>query len=238
MSKAPSSGGGLPIEQMDIFTALQSRRSVRGFLPTPVQRETVDSILRLASRSPSASNTQPWRVHVCGGEVRERLSRALLELHDAGGAGHQEDYIYYPPNWREPYLGLRRALGKSLYRLLEIAKGDMQAMSRQYGRNYEFFGAPVGLFFTIERDLGQSAWLDLGMFLHGVMIAARGYGLDTCPQQAFARYHRVIREHLNIPDSQIVVCGMALGYADPDEPANLLVTERAPVASFARFSSF
>ncbi len=232
---APTS---VAMQTMDVFTALQTRRSVRGFLATPVPEQTVEAILELASRGPSASNTQPWRVHACAGAVRDDLCAELSTLHEAGGEGHSEEYVYYPPSWREPYLGLRRRLGWTLYGLLGIEKGDADAMGRQYAKNYQLFGAPVGMFFCIERDLGQSAWLDLGMFLLGVMIAARGHGLDTCPQQAFARYHKVIRKHLQIPESQIVVCGMALGHADPDEPANRLQTVREPVNRFARFSGF
>ncbi|MES1162041.1 MAG: nitroreductase, partial [Rhizobacter sp.] len=215
------------------------RRSVRGFLPRPVERATVEAILTDAARSPSASNTQPWRVYACAGPVRDRLVQELVAVHAAGGAGHEQEYPYYPSAWDEPYLGRRRRVGKELYGLLGIAKGDAQAMARQYARNYEFFGAPVGLFFTLERGLeGQAAWLDPGMYLHGVMLAALGHGLETCAQQAFARYHRVIRAHLGIPQEQIVVCGMSLGHADPDEPANRLVTTREPLERFATLQGF
>ncbi|MBP0619167.1 nitroreductase [Cupriavidus consociatus] len=226
------------MNRADIIAALHARRSVRGFLDTPVPRETVAAILADAARSPSASNTQPWRVHACAGAVRDRLSDALLALHDSGGDGHCEEYVYYPPAWREPYLARRRTLGKALYGLLGIPRGDAAGMARQYARNYAFFGAPVGLFFTIERRHGQAAWLDLGMFLHAVMMAALGHGVETCAQQAFARYHRVIRAQLAIPDSEIVVCGMSLGYADPAEPANGLRTTREPVEAFARFAGW
>ncbi|MDM0110372.1 nitroreductase [Variovorax sp. J22R24] len=219
----------------DAREALHARRSVRGFLPTPVERATIEAVLQDAARSPSASNTQPWRVYVCAGGPRDRLCDELASLHRAGGAGHREEYVYYPPVWREPYLSRRREVGKALYGLLGIPKGDEAAMARQYARNYEFFGAPVGLFFTIERDHGQAAWLDLGMFLHALMVAAVAHGLATCAQQAFARYHRVIRAHLDIPDQEIVVCGMSLGHPDPDEPANRLTTRREPVGAFARF---
>ena len=221
-----------------VIDALHRRRSVRGFKPDAVPRCTVERILQDAARSPSASNTQPWRVHVCAGEVQRGLSRRLLALHSAGGDSHAEEYTYYPPAWREPYLQRRREVGKALYGLLGIPKGDEASMARQYARNYEFFGAPVGLFFTLERDMGQAAWIDLGMFLHAVMLAAIAHGLDTCAQQAFARYHRVIREHLRIPDHEIVVCGMSLGLADEAEPANALGTSREAVGDFASFAGF
>jgi len=224
---------------LGVIAALHRRRSIRGFLPDAVDAATVETILADASRSPSASNTQPWRVYACAGEVRDRLCAELTALHAAGGRGHREEYPYYPGEWQEPYLGRRHKVGKDLYGLLGIAKGDSDAMARQYRRNFEFFGAPVGLFFTLDRGLqGQAAWLDLGMYLHGVMLAALGRGLATCPQQAFARYHRIIREHLDIPDAEIVVCGMALGHPDAGAPANRLATTREPVSRFARLSGF
>jgi nitroreductase len=227
------------VTRLDILAALRQRRSIRGFLPDSVDRATVEAILADAARSPSASNTQPWQVYACAGEVRERLCTELTALHAAGGRGHREEYAYYPGEWQEPYLGRRRKVGKDLYGLLGIAKGDTDAMARQYGRNFEFFGAPVGLFFTLDRGLqGQAAWMDLGMYLHGVMLAALGHGLATCPQQAFARYHRIIREHLDIPGEQIVVCGMALGHPDAAAPANRLATVREPVSRFARLRGF
>ncbi|BFG80759.1 nitroreductase [Paraburkholderia terrae] len=228
----------LDLAEPSVSEALHARRSVRGFLPDPVSRETVERLLADASRSPSASNTQPWRVYACTGEERARLCSILTALHVAGGGGHAEEYPYYPSEWREPYLSRRRAVGKALYMHLGIPKGDEQRMSRQYARNYDFFGAPVGLFFSIERGMQQAAWLDLGMFLQGIMLAAIGAGLATCPQQAFARYHRVIRQLMNIPETEIVVCGMALGKPDPSEPANELRTLREPVSSFASFKGF
>lgn len=224
---------------LDVLAALRRRRSMRGFLPDAIDRATVEAILADAARSPSASNTQPWRVHACAGTVRDRLCAELTRVHAAGGQGHREEYPYYPAQWQEPYLGRRRRVGKDLYGLLGIAKGDSAAIARQYGRNFEFFGAPVGLFFTLDRGLqGQAAWLDLGMYLHGVMLAALGHGLATCPQQAFARYHRIVREHLDIPESEIVVCGMALGHPDAAAPANRLATVREPVSNFAQLRGF
>ncbi|OUL99272.1 nitroreductase [Variovorax sp. JS1663] len=223
----------------DVLAALHARRSIRGFLPDPVEHRLVEAVLADAARSPSASNTQPWKVHVCAGEARDRLSRALLEAHEAGGDGHAQEYAYYPSRWQDPYLARRRKVGKDLYGLLGIGKGDTEAMARQYGRNYEFFGAPVGLFFTLDRGLdGQAPWLDLGMYLHGVMLAALGHGLATCAQQAFARYHAIVRAQLAIPPSEILVCGMAMGYPDAGAPANRLDTAREPVSGFAHFHRF
>lgn len=226
------------MQRLDILAALHARRSTRAFLRTPVSKRTVEAILADASRSPSASNTQPWRVYACTGETRDRLSAELVALHLSGGEGHHEEYVYYPPVWREPYLERRREIGKALYGVLGIAKGDTVAMARQYARNYSFFGAPVGLFFTIERDHAQAAWLDLGAFLHAVMVAATGHGLGTCAQQAFARYHRPIRQQLGIPATELLVCGMSLGFPDLSAPENHLCTRREPVAAFSSFFGF
>jgi len=219
--------------------AILTRRSVRAFLPTPVGRATVEELLTLASRAPSGSNIQPWKVHVVAGGARERLSRAILEALDRDGyEGHKREWNYYPVNWREPYLARRRKIGWDLYGLLGIKKGDFEGTERQRRRNYEFFGAPVGLIFTLDQDLEIGSWLDLGIYLGALMIAARGRGLDTCPQAAFADFHAVIRRQLGIPETEIIICGMGVGYADPDAVENRLVTERASAREFATFEGF
>jgi len=219
--------------------AIATRRAVRAFLPTPVPRETVESLLAAASRAPSGSNIQPWRVRVVAGEVRDRLCRAVLAALDADGAeAHRREWNYYPVSWREPYLGRRRKVGFDLYGLMGIARRDVEAMAAQRRRNYEFFGAPVGLVFTLEEDLEIGSWLDLGIFIGTFVVAARGMGLDTCPQAAFADFHAVLRRELGIPQNEIVICGMALGHADPDAPENRLVTERAKPSEFATFEGF
>jgi len=218
--------------------AITSRRSVRAFLPTPVPRAIVEEILAVSSRAPSGTNTQPWRVHVVAGEPKDALAAAVLHAHDHEQQAHSEEYRYYPVQWNEPFLGRRRAIGWSLYGLVGIVRGDKAGMHRQHGRNYVFFDAPVGLIFTIDRSLERGSWLDYGMFLQSVMVAARARGLDTCPQAAFTKFHRVIADQLSLPDNEMLVCGMSLGYADPDAPENRLVTERAPVESFADFRGF
>ncbi|HEY4374496.1 MAG TPA: nitroreductase [Burkholderiales bacterium] len=223
--------------------ALLTRRSVRGFLPTPVAREQVEGILHAAARAPSGTNIQPWKVYVLTGGAKQKLSAAVLAAHEEDYARkkrgeaplHQETYFYYPRQWFEPYLARRRKLGWDLYGLLGIGKTDYDKMHAQHGRNYEFFGAPVGMIFTIDRRLEQGSWLDYGMFIENVMIAARGRGLDTCPQQAFAAFHGIIREHLKLPEDEVVVCGMSLGYEDKAATANQLKTERAAVADFTTF---
>jgi nitroreductase len=217
--------------------ALRTRRSVRAYLPTPVPRETIESILEVASRAPSGTNTQPWQVHVLTGQSKLALSRAIRAAHDdpAERARHTEEYAYYPTEWRSPYIDRRRKVGWDLYSLLGIGRNDKERMHAQHGRNYDFFDAPVGLMFTIDRVLQQGSWLDYGMFLQSIMVAARGRGLDTCPQAAFMQYHRIISAHLGLGDDHMVVCGMSLGHADPTAVENTLHTEREPVSGFATF---
>lgn len=219
--------------------ALVTRRSVRAFLPGPIDRVTVEELLALASRSASGSNIQPWKVHVFSGELRERVTHTILEALDRDPRDkYKREWNYYPVNWREPYIGRRRKIGWDLYGLLGIPKGDFARTEQQRRQNYEFFGAPVGMIFTLDEDLEIGSWLDLGIFIGSLTIAARGRGLDTCPQAAFADFHTLIRPLLGIPDNQIIICGMALGYADPDALVNRLATERAPVAQFASFAGF
>ncbi|KMO39603.1 nitroreductase [Methylobacterium variabile] len=214
--------------------AITSRRSVRGFRPDPVPEATIRDLIALAGRAPSGSNIQPWKVHVGTGAALRRLTDALSAAH-AGAEPEAREYEYYPVHWRDPYLGRRRALGWQLYGLAGIGKGDREGAARQMGRNFVFFGAPVGLVFTIDRDLEQGSWLDYGMFLQTLMIAARARNLDTCPQAAIASYPGVVRAQLGIAESEMVVCGMALGFADPDEPVNALRAEREPVEGYAMF---
>jgi nitroreductase len=220
-----------------VDAAIASRRSVRAFLPTPVPRETVEQILAVASRAPSGTNTQPWRVYVLTGAAKTELSRKIMKAYDdpAERAAHTEEYAYYPTEWKSPYIDRRRKIGWDLYGLLGIGKTDKERMHAQHGRNYRFFDAPVGLIFTIDRILRQGSWLDFGMFLQSVMVSARGRGLDTCPQAAFMQFHRIITAHVGAPANEQVVCGMALGCADTGAVENTLVTEREPVAGFARF---
>jgi nitroreductase len=217
--------------------AITSRRSIRAYLPTPVPRETVEEILRVASRAPSGTNTQPWKVHVLTGAARMRLSAAIQAAFDdpAERARHSEEYAYYPTQWQPPYIDRRRKVGWDLYGLLGIGKTDKERMHAQHGRNYAFFDAPVGLIFTIDRVMQQGSWLDYGMFLQNIMVAARARGLDTCPQAAFTQFHRIIEAQLGLGPDEMVVCGMSLGHADPNAIENTLVTEREPVAGFARF---
>jgi nitroreductase len=216
--------------------AIRSRRSVRRFLPRPVPRATVEQILDVARHAPSGTNTQPWRVHALAGEAKERLCRAAAAAYDRGEQA--PEYRYYPSQWFEPYLSRRRRLGWDLYALIGIGRDDKKAMHAQHRRNYLFFDAPVGLVFTIDRRLERGSWLDYGMFLQNIMIAARARGLDTCPQASWMEFPQVVARELALPENEAVVCGMALGYADDDAPEARLAVERAPVASFATLAGF
>jgi len=223
--------------QQAVDAAITSRQSIRAFLPTPVPRETIEEILAVASRAPSGTNTQPWNVYVLTGESKSELSRKILAAYDdpEEAATHKEEYAYYPTEWRSPFIDRRRKIGWDLYGLLKIGKADKARMHDQHGRNYSFFDAPVGLMFTIDRVMQQGSWLDYGMFLQNIMVAARARGLDTCPQAAFTQFHRIIMEHIGAPPNEMLVCGMSLGHADRAAVENQLQTERATVNEFARF---
>lgn len=217
--------------------AITSRRSVRAFLPTPVAREDIEAILDVARRAPSGSNTQPWKVYVLTGESKARLSESVLAAYDHPEADslHREEYPYYPRTWIDPYQSRRRKVGWDLYGLLGIERADKKRMHAQHARNFRFFDAPVGIIFTIDRVMEQGSWLDYGMFLEAVMVAARARGIDTCPQAAFTQFHRIIAEHLALTEDEMVVCGMSMGYANLAAIENTLITERAPVSDFTRF---
>ena len=224
-------------DQIAVDTAITSRRSIRAYLDTPVPREDIEQILQVAARAPSGTNTQPWKVYVLTGQRKHQLSQAILAAHQdpALARQHVEEYAYYPREWVSPFIERRRKVGWDLYALLGLTRDNKAGMAAQHGRNYEFFGAPVGLIFTIDRIMQQGSWLDYGMFLQNIMVAARGRGLDTCPQAAFTQYHKIIGEILELPDNETVVCGMSLGYADMSKVENTLVTERVPVAEFVKF---
>ncbi len=216
-------------EQQAVDQVISSRRSIRAYLNKPVTQEEIQEILSIAARAPSGSNTQPWKVYVLTGDAKQQLSDRILVEHNKSATEYQEEYHYYPVKWVSPYLERRRKVGWDLYALLGLGRENKTGMHTQHGRNYAFFGAPVGLIFTIDRVMEQGSWLDYGMFMQNVMLAARARGLDTCPQAAFTQYHALIQRTLNMPDHEMVVCGMSLGYADPDKIENTLITERDPV---------
>ena len=225
-----------PQQQM-VDEAICSRRSIRAFLPTPVERSDIEALLTVAARAPSGSNTQPWKVRVITGAALQNLSNKILKayLDPAEVATHKEEYQYYPQQWVAPYVDRRRKVGWDLYALMGLTRDNKAGMQAQHGRNYAFFDAPVGLIFTIDRVMEQGSWLDYGMFLQNIMVAARARGLDTCPQAAFTPFHRVIARVLNLPDSEQLVCGMALGYADESDIVNTYRTPRVPASEFTHW---
>ena len=225
-----------PVDQ-----AITSRMSVRAFLPEAVPRETLMQVLDVASRAPSGVNTQPWKVYVLQGATRDALVSKVCAAHDtvradpSQAAHYQEAYPYYPEKWVSPYIERRRENGWGLYGLLGIGKGDIDKMHAQHQRNYRFFDAPVGLMFTIDRVLGRGSLLDYGMFLQSIMVAARGHGLHTCPQAAWNGFAKIILPHIGAGEEEMLVCGMALGYADPSALVNSFHTPREPASQFTRF---
>jgi nitroreductase len=220
-----------------VDAAITSRRSLRAFLATPVPRATVEHLLDVAARAPSGTNMQPWRGHVMAGERLLRFCDAV-EAAFLAGVKEVRDYQYYPETFFEPYLSRRREVGWGLYSLLGIGRGDTDKMRVQHARNFRFFSAPVGVIFTIDRRLEIGSWLDYGMFLQNVMVAARGLGLDTCPQAAFANFPDTVRAALELPFQDVIVCGMAIGHADPDAVENTLQTTRVPAREFMSFTGF
>lgn len=218
-----------------VDSVMRGRHSVRAYLSRPVPRELITEILTTAARAPSGTNIQPWHVHVLTGAMRDTLVDRVCAAHDAGDRSQPPEYAYYPREFFEPYLGRRRKLGVDLYRLLGIQKGDAARMKAQYRKNLQFFGAPVGLVFSIDRRMGKGSWLDFGMFLQNIMLAARARGLDTCPQAAWTDYPRTIAEVLSFGEQEQLVCGMALGYADPAAIENTLTTDRVALDGFVKF---
>jgi nitroreductase len=214
---------------------IESRRSIRAFLPEPVPRATIERIIAAAARAPSGTNTQPWHVHVLTGAARERMVEKVCRAFDEEADAHKYEYDYYPLEFVEPYLSRRRKVGFALYGLLGIAKGDRDAMKAQHRRNYTFFDAPVGLMFTIDRRMGRGSWMDYGGFMQNLMLAARACGYDTCPQAAWIQFYKIVSAELALPENEQLVCGMALGRADPDAPENALVSERAGLEEYVRF---
>jgi len=221
--------------------AINTRMSARAFTQQPVTREQIAELLALASRAPSGTNTQPWKVYVLQGETRNALVEKVCAAHDEvkahpeKAADYREPYDYYPEKWVSPFIDRRRENGWSLYGLLGITKGDKDKMHAQHQRNYRFFDAPVGLMFTLDKVMGRGSLVDYGMFLQTIMLAARGMGLHTCPQAAWNGFGSIILPHIGAGDNEMLVCGMALGYADESDIVNTFRTPRETVASFTRW---
>ena len=220
---------------LSVDEAIRSRRSVRAYKPDPVPQETITHILEVASRAPSGTNMQPWHVHIFTGDALNSLTSSVLDAFWNEPDEHQSDRQHYLEKIRDPYLARRRKVGWDLYGILGIGKGEREKTREFHAQNYNFFGAPVGMIFTIDHDMGWMSWLDYGMFIQNICIAARGQGLHTCPQAAWASYHDVVEKHLGLPEIQLVHCGMSLGYEDTEAAVNTLETVREPVKEFVTF---
>jgi nitroreductase len=220
---------------MRVSEAVNSRRSMRVFKSDPVPQADIEWIISNATRAASNGNLQPWHLYVTVGKARERLSNAILKAMDDGDNGPGAEYNVYPKEFTPVYDARRKLVGKQLYTLLGVPRGDAAGMLKQFRKNYEFFGAPVGMILCVERHMGNGQWIDSGIFLDQLMLLAREKNLHTCPQAAFSRYQHVVRRELKIPEDQVVICGLALGYADPDEVPNNLITERAPLEDFVHW---
>jgi nitroreductase len=228
-------------DSLAVDHAITTRMSARAFTDQPVPREMLQDILKVASRAPSGTNTQPWRVYVLQGKQRDSLVEKACAAHDAQRADpslagqYREEYDYYPTQWVSPYIDRRRENGWGLYGLLGIGKGDKDKMHAQHQRNFKFFDAPVGLMFTMDRVMGRGSLLDYGMFLQSIMVAARARGLHTCPQAAWNQYANIIMPHIGAAESEMLICGMALGWADESDVVNTFITPRESVESFTRW---
>ena len=217
---------------MDIREAVVSRYSCRAFRPDPVPEKIVRAIIETAAHAPSAGNMQPWFVYALAGERLAQLKVMMAARERELPVGEGTDYQIYPAPMTEPYRSRRFQVGEMLYDSLRISRDDKPARYRQYARNFQFFGAPVGLFVVRDRSHGVAQWADIGGFLQTIMIVARAYGLHTCAQQAWVSFHKTIREFLNLSDHLMLYTGMSLGYADEDAPINKWRAPRSDVGDF------
>jgi nitroreductase len=217
---------------MNVSEALATRKTIRAFKSDPVSRAIIEKIVVQAARAPSGGNVQPWKVHALIGPARDELVRRVAEFRKQHPMGTPPEYHIYPPELTEPYRTRRFRVGEQMYATMNILREDKPARLKFFSRNWEFFGAPVGLIFTIDRQMQQGQWADLGMFMQSIMLLAREHGLHTCPQEAWAMFHPQIREYLSVPENEMIFCGMGIGYADDTAPVNSLVTERAPEAEY------
>jgi nitroreductase len=224
--------------QVNVTEALATRMSCRAFLPTPVDGTTVRTILEAARQSPSGGNLQPWRVYALAGAPLADLVGIVRARLPAHPRGEDPEYDIYPPSLWEPYRSRRYKCGEDLYATIGVARDDKLGRLLQFARNYEFFGAPVGLFFCLDRQMGRPQWADLGMYMQSVMLLAREHGLHTCAQEAWSAWHRTVGEFLGLPPELMLFAGMALGYRDESAPINRLRTERAPLEEFASLRGF
>lgn len=236
-SRAPPRGAGREAHA-DVDRIIRGRFACRAFTSRAVPQQTIADILDVARFAPSGANIQPWRVYVVGGAKKDEISRALLQAHEEARDQHTSEYQYYASQLPEPYLSRRHQFGRLFYGSLDIEQSDMAGRAQQTAKNYGFFGAPVGLIMTIDRRLDVGSWLDLGMFIQNVMIAAGARGLQTCPQETFAKYHALLRTLLPIRPEEMVVCGMSIGFAEDDCRNKGSLMPKAAVEEFSQFIGF
>lgn len=216
---------------MEILDGIRDRASVRAFLDKPVTRETIESVLETARWAPSGTNTQPWSVAVVVGEKKQQLAEQIVAAFQDGYES-AADYQYYPKQFAEPFQNRRVTCGMALYEALGIERSDRERRREQWVKNYRGFDAPVQLYIFIDGRMEKGSWVDVGMFIQNILLAARGHDLETCAQAAFADYAPIVRQALELPEHQKLVCGIAMGYADWDDPVNSYRTEREPVEGF------
>lgn len=220
---------------MDVSEAVRRRFSARAFLDRPVPEEMIRRILDRSRRAPSGGNLQPWKVYVVAGEPLQKLKARVRRQAELLPVGEPPEYHVYPPDLHEPYRSRRYQCGEDLYAALGIPRKDKPARLRQFARNLDAFGAPMVLFFSIDRAMGRNQWAHLGMFMQTIMLLAVEEGLDTCAQESWSAYHRTVAGFIGVPPEHMFYCGMAIGYADMAHPVNQWRTERAPLAEIARF---
>jgi nitroreductase len=225
-------------EIMKVSEAVASRRSIRAFTSKPVPEEVVRRVVERAARAPSGGNVQPWRIYVAAGEALERIKGSVRQSIAAGRISDTDEYRIYPENLWEPHRTERFDLGEELYRLLGIPREDKRGRVLQFARNYEMFGAPVGLFCYIDRRMGPPQWSDLGMYLQTLMLLFQEEGVDTCAQEAWSTFAGAVGGVLQPPPEVLLFCGMAIGYADGAAAVNQLHSRRLPLAGFAEFRGF
>ena len=220
---------------MKVSEAIKTRISTRAFLEKPVDVDTIRQILTAASKSPSGGNVQPWHVYVVSGPRLKAFSAEIMEKQKEKRFGEGTEYDIYPPDMPESYKERVSQCGEDLYGTLGISRDDKERRRAQFARNFLFFGAPVALFFAIDRKMGKPQWADLGMFMQNIMLLAREHGLHTCPQEFWAMWYQSVSALINLPPELMLFCGMSVGYMDEDHPVNTLRTARAPLGDFATF---
>ena len=223
---------------MNVKEAFVSRRSVRRFLPDSVSKEKIENILEGAAFAPSGHNIQPWHVYVVQGQKKLSITQSIIDaIKDGSSKNMKTEFDYYPTEWFEPFVSRRRAVGFELYKLLEIGRDDFEARDKQMQENFHFFGAPVGMFITMDKRLATGTFMDVGMFIQSILVGARGEGLHSCGQVAFTKFHTLIAEQLKFKENEMLVCGVSIGYEDTSAPENALRVEKLQYSDFTTFLS-